>query len=216
MPKVRSGCGCGCLTIILGSALVLGGVWYGRGMLERPGASYEVGNPVEGRRAQQKLFELSGGTASPRDQRRASVTLTEREINAFLARHVSDTLPLAEGAVHLMENGVVEVTGRLPLRGVLGDSVLSIARDVPEGWSGRPVWLRLRGPLRLETGSARGDVRRLRLEVESLWVGNRRIPAFVLIVLPEGPVRRATRWPVPATIDSVLVEPGRLTVTSRP
>ena len=214
---MRPGCGCGCLTVVLGGVLVLGGVWYGRGVFERPAASYEVGNPVDGRRAQQKLFELSGRAPSRRgDQKRVAVTLFEREINAFLARHVSEDLPLVDGAVHLVGNGVVEVGGRLPLRAVLGDSVGSTAGLLPRRWAGQPVWIRLRGPLRLEAGTARDGPRRLRLEVESVWVGTRRVPAVVLTVLPEGPILRATRWSVSGTIDSVVVEPGRLTVTSRP
>jgi len=197
--------------------LVLGGVWYGRGIFERPAASYEVGNPVDGRRAQQKLFELSGRAPSRRgDQRRLAVTLFEREINAFLTRHVSEDLPLVDGAVRLVGNGVVEVGGRLPLRAVLGDSVGSAVGILPRRWAGQPVWIRLRGPLRLEAGTARDGPRRLRLEVESVWVGIRRVPAVVLTVLPEGPILRATRWSVSGTIDSVVVEPGRLTVTSRP
>ena len=196
---------------------MLGGVWYGRGMFEQPVASYEVGSPMDGRRAQRKLFELSGTmTSRRRDQKRVTVTLSEREINAFLARHVSDQLPLADGAVRLVGNGIVEVTGRLSLQAVLGDSVGSMARALPERWAGQPVWLRLRGPLRLETGTTRADLRRLRLEVESLWVGNRRLPAAMLAIFPEGPARRATRWPVSETIDSVSIEPGRLTLTGRP
>ena len=196
---------------------MLGGIWYGQGMLEQPSAIYEVGTLIDGRRAQQKLFELSGTMTSPRrDQKRVTVTLSEREINAFLTRHVSDELPLAEGAVHLVGHGIVELSGRLPLRAVLGDSVNSVARAFPDPWSRQPVWLRLRGPLRLETGTGRADLRRLRLDVESLWIGRRRVPAVVLTVLPDGAVRRATDWTVSETIDSVLVEPGRLTVTSRP
>jgi hypothetical protein len=113
-------------------------------------------------------------------------------------------------------NGVVEVGGRLPLRAVLGDSVSSTAGLLPRRWAGQPVWIRLRGPLRLEAGTARVGPRRLRLEVESVWVGTRRVPAVVLTVLPEGPILRATRWSVSGTIDSGVVEPGRLTVTSRP
>jgi hypothetical protein len=217
VPSVRSGCGCGCLAVVLGGVLVLGGVWYGRGMFERPAASYEIGNPVDGRRAQQKLFELARRAAPRRgDQRRVAVTLFEREINAFLTRHVSEDLPFVEGAVHLVGNGVIEVGGRLPLRAVLGDSVGSAAGILPRRWAGQPVWIRLRGPLRLEAGTARDGPRRLRLEVESVWVGTRRVPAVMLTVLPEGPILRATRWSVSGTIDSVVVEPGRLTVTSRP
>ena len=186
-------------------------------MLERSNASYEVGNSADGRRAQQRLFELSGkATSSRRDQKSVTVTLSEREINAFLVRHLSDELPLPEGSVHLVGNGVVEIAGLVPIRAVLGDAVGSAARALPQRWASQPVWLRLRGPLRLEAGTARPGPRRLRIEVESLWVGSRRVPAAVLTILPEGPAFRATRWAVPGTIDSVVVEPGRLTMTSRP
>ena len=213
---MRPGCGCGCLTVVLVGLLVLGTVWYGRGMFERPANSYEVGTVVDGRRAQQKLFELSGKLASGRrDQKKVSVTISDREINAFLARHVSDELPFGDGTVRFIGNGVLEIAGRLPLRAVLGDSVSPIARVLPEPWGRQPVWLRLRGPLRLEAGSGRSDRRRLRLEVDAFWVGSCRLPALVQGLLPEGPVTRATRWPISESIDSVVVEPGRLIVTSR-
>jgi hypothetical protein len=213
---VRQGCGCGCLTLVLGILLVVGGAWYARGMLERGGAPYEMGSPTDGRRAQQKLFELSGRMASSRrDSKPVTVTLFEREINSFLLRHVPAQLPLAETAVHLVGDGVVEITGRLPLRALFGDSIGSTAGALPERWAGQPVWVRLRGPLRLESGTARAGPRRLRIEVESLWIGRRRVPAALLTVLPDGPVLRATRWPVSPSIESVVVEPGRLTVTSR-
>jgi hypothetical protein len=205
------------LTVVLASLLTLGVVWLGRGVFDRPTTSHDVGTPAEGRRAQQRLFELSGGaTGNRRDQRRVTVTLSERELNALLSRHASDDLPLADGGVRLVGNGIVEITGRLPLHAFFGDSVSSVARVLPERWASQPVWLRLRGHIRLETGGGRADLRRLRLEVESLWVGSRRLPAAVLTMLPEGPAPRATRWPVPEMVDSVLVEPGRLTVTSRP
>ena len=217
MPEVRQGCGCGCLTVVLGGILVLGVTWYGRGMLERSNALYEVGNSADGRRAQQRLFELSGkAPSSRRDQKSVTVTLFEREINAFLVRHLSDQLPLAEGSVHFVGNGIVEIAGRVTVRAVLGDAAGSFARALPQPWASQPVWLRVRGPLRFEAGTARSSPRRLRIEVESFWVGSRRMPAAVLTILPEGPVLRATRWTVSGTIDSVVVEPGRLTVTSRP
>ena len=213
---MRPGCGCGCLTVVLASLLVLCAVWYGRGLFERPAASFEVGNLADGRRAQQKLFELAGRSASlRRDQKRVTATISEREINAFLARNISDGLPLAEGAVRFIGNGIVEVSGRLPLRAVLGDSVNALARALPDRWGGQSVWLRLRGPLRLETGSGRSARRRLRLEVDSFWLGNCRLPSLALTLFPEGPILRATRWPISEAIDSIVVEPGRLIVTSR-
>ena len=213
---MRRGCGCGCLTIILAGLLVLAAIWLAEGMLERPEIVHEVGTAADGHRAQQKLFELSGGLAPRRDQRQIAVTLSEGELNAFLTRHVSGDLPLAEGGVRLLGSGIVEITGRLPLHAVLGDAVSSIARILPERWAGQSVWLRLRGQLRLETGTARGDTRRLRLEPDLVWVGRRRVPAVVLTMVPDGPAVRATRWPVPEAVETVVVEPGRLTIVRRP
>lgn len=216
MPTVKTGCGCGCLTVILLSLLVAGLVWFGSGVFDRPTTQHEVGGPADGRRAQQKLFDLAAGGSNRRGEPRI-ITLSERELNALLARHLSsEQLPLADAGVRLVGDGVVEITGRLPLHAVFGDSLSAAIRFLPERWAERPIWLRLRGHVRLETGAARGDRRRLQLDVESLWVGSRRLPAAVLSVLPEGPVLRATRWLVPDSVDSVTVEPGRLTITIRP
>lgn len=213
---MRTGCGCGCVTIVLIGLLVLGAVWFAGGMLERPVIRHEVGTADDGHRAQQKLFELAGGIAPRRDQRKGSVTLSEREINAFLTRHLRGNMPLADGGVRLIGNGVAEIAGRVPLHGILGEWPSSIARVLPERWAGQSVWLRLRGPVRLETGAAPGDVRRVRLEPDAVWVGRRRVPAALLTMIPGGPALRATRWPVPETVEAVVVEPGRVTIARRP
>jgi hypothetical protein len=216
VPTVKTGCGCGCLTVIVLGLLVAGLLWFGSGIFDRPTTQHELGSPADGRRAQQKLFELASGGGNRRGEPRA-ITLSERELNALLARHLSsEQLPLADAGIRLIGDGVVETTGRLPLRALFGDSLSAVTRLLPEPWAEKPAWLRLRGHVRLETGSARGSRRRLRLDVESLWMGSRRLPAAVLSVLPEGPVLRATRWPVPDSVDSVTVEPGRLTITIRP
>jgi hypothetical protein len=216
VPTVKTGCGCGCLTVIVLGLLVAALLWIGAGFFDRPSAQHEIGDAADGRRAQQKLFDLTAG-GGPRRGGPRTITLTEREINALLTRHLSgERLPLADAGVRLLGDGVVEITGRLPLHALLGDSVSVMTRVLPDRWAANPVWPQLRGHVRLETGAGRGDRRRLRLDVESLWIGSRRLPAFVLSMLPEGPILRATRWPVPASVDSVTVEPGRLTITIRP
>lgn len=216
MPTVKTGCGCGCLTAGVLGLLVAGLVWFGAGIFDRPATQHEVGGPADGRRAQQKLFGLAASGSHRRGEPR-SITVSERELNALLARHLSsEQLPLADAGVRLVGDGVVEIKGRLPLLDVFGDSFSAVIRFLPDRWVEKPVWLWLRGHARLETGASRGDRRRLRLDVESLRVGSRRLPAAVLSVLPDGPMRRATRWPVPDSVDSVTVEPGRLTITVRP
>jgi hypothetical protein len=205
------------LAIILTSLLVGALLWFGSGVLDRPAPQHEVGSPADGRRAQQKLFDLTtGGTATGRREERRTVTLAERELNALLVHHVSsEGLALSDPGIRLVGDGVVEITGRLPLHAFFGDWLSMVGRVLPERWAGKPIWLRLRGHVRLETGAARGDRRQLRLDVESLWVGSRRLPASVLSLLPEGPVLRATRWAVPHTVEAVVIEPGRLMISIR-
>ena len=211
--------GCGCLTIIISGLLVSGLFWLGFGALEQPSGHHEIGTPVEGQRAQQKFFELvaAGSAARRHHERRTTITFSEREVNAVLARYaVSEDLPLTDMRVRLIENGIIELTGQLPLRAFLGDSAGAVVELLPQRWATTPVQLRLRGYVRLETGGARSDPRRLRLDVGYLALGRRRFPVSVLSILPEGPVLRATRRPVPNTVDSIAVESGSLTITVRP
>jgi len=214
---VRTGCGCGCLTLTVIGLLVGTVLWLGSGAFEPPIIQHEVGTVADGHRAQQKLFELAtAGSSNRRNDRRIAITFTERELNALLTRHLSgDELPLGAMGLRLVGDGIIEVTGRLPLHALLGDSLGAVVQLLPGGWAARPVWLRLRGDVRLETGAARGDRRRLRLDVGYFALGRRRLPTSVLSVLPEGPASRATRWPVPDTVDAVTVEPGRVTIAVR-
>jgi len=215
---VRTGCGCGCFTIGLLAVLVGGVFWLGSGIFERLPSQHEVGSLADGRRAQQKLYEVAAGsTGSRRGGRGSTVTLSERELNAFLARHLSgDQLPLNEMGVRLIGDGVAELTGRLPLRTLDGQSLGSLLRLLPHRWAPGALWVRLRGHVRLESGAARGDRRQLWLDIEQFSLGRRRLPAAVLGTLPGVSGPRAMRWPIPDAVESLTVEPGRLTVATRP
>src|SRR5262245_64198807 len=99
---MKSGCGCGCVTVLLLGLLVGTLFWLATGVLDRPSLQHEIGTAAEGRRAQQKLFELAarGSGRDRRDQRRVPVTLSEAELNALLARHLSgNELPLDDMSI---------------------------------------------------------------------------------------------------------------------
>ena len=196
--------------------MLVGGVlWLGSGIFERPPSQHEVGGSADGRRAQQKLYEIAAGsTGSRRDGRGRAVTLSEREVNAFLARHVSDDeLPLNEMGVRLIGDGVVELTGRLPLRALGGEFLGSLLERLPQRWTPSTLWVRLRGHVRLESGTGRGDRRHLRLDIEQFSIGHRRLPVAVFGMLPGGSGLRAVRWPVPVAVESLTVEPSRVILT---
>src|SRR3990170_2270877 len=110
---MRLGC-LGCLTFLALLAAVVGGVWIGARTLQEPALATAETSAADGVRAQQKILEIAHG----KTESTGRVVLTEREVNAFLARHLAGAadLPLTGIAVRLRGDGVVEFTGRLPLR----------------------------------------------------------------------------------------------------
>src|ERR1051325_4940605 len=131
-----------------------------------------AGGPVtaaDGLRAQQKIFDVIRRAGSGRPH---NVTLSERELNAFLGRHLSETadLPLRHLAVRLPSDAHAEIAGQLPLRQILGVAPFSALTGVlPAAWLEREVWLGIRARVTLERGEAARERRYLRLDVERFW-----------------------------------------------
>src|SRR3989338_9612444 len=171
---MRLGC-LGCLTFLALLAAVVGGVWIGARTLQEPALATAETSAADGVRAQQKILEMGKG----KSESAGRVVLTEREVNAFLARPLAGAaaLPLTGIAVRLRGDGVVEFTGRLPLRRVVGAPLLStLAGLAPAGWLERPVWLHVGARPRVEPPAARGGRRQLYLDVERFAVGRQPLP----------------------------------------
>lgn len=210
---MRSGCA-GCFT---GLALViifgLGTAWTVSAVVrafEVPAQVASVGGQADGARAQRKIYEI---VRRPQGTGRAGnpVMLTERELNAFLSRHVDGGLPLESLAVRLIGAGVAELTGQLPLERLMTEPPLrSVVSVVPRAWLDRRVWLRIEARPRVE--SRLRDPHYLKVDMERAWIGRQRIPTVALKIILSPNYLRALSWPVPGGIDAVNVEPGRLIV----
>jgi hypothetical protein len=206
---LRLGCS-GCLTVLILIALVAGGAWAGFQVLRTPDFVDAQLAAADGVRAQQKIFELIRRSGSGRPH---TATLTERELNAFLGRHLGATadLPFRRLAVRLPADGQADVAGLVPVRHLLGVAPLSaLLRVLPASWLDHGIWLAARTRVTLE-GDAR-DRRHLRLDVERFWVGRLRLPELAMRVLLDPGVLRLLRAPMPDAIDGVRVEPGRLVI----
>ena len=217
---MRLGCG-GCLGAALvgmiGVAAVGGAAWGVFRVLQTPDTPTAVGTPADGLAAQQKLYEIvrRGARRPGRAGSAEAVTLTEREVNAFLARHLAEAaeLPLTDIGVRLVGGGVLEIVGRLPLRHLLGESPVSALADVlPERWLGHRAWIHLRARARVEPGGSRGQRRYLRLDVERFQVGRQRLPALTLRHLLSPSALRVLRWPLPDGVEAITLEAGRAVI----
>lgn len=191
-------------------------MWIGSAVVAAPEQTPAIGLEQDGLQAQQTLFEIvrRGATRRPPAQRtRREYVLSEGEVNAFLARHLGHVagLPLTNLAVRFVGNGALELRGRLEVNQLAGDEKSTLVEYLPESWRKAGVIVTLRGPLRLEVETSRGQGKSLRLDVEEAYSGRQRVPVLVLERLL-ATNERLTRWSVPDSVTAVIVEKGRAVV----
>lgn len=208
---LRLGC-FGCLTLLMLLGLVGAAAWGTYQITRTPEIAGPPSTPADGIRAQQKIFEIIRRSGSGRPH---TVTLSEREVNAFLSRHLGETaeVPLRNLAVRLPADGHAEIAGQMPLRQLLTTAPFSaLAGVLPPAWLDRGVWLTLHARVTLESGAR--DRRHVRLDVERFWVGRQRLPEVMLRVLLDPGALRLLRSPMPDAIEGLRIEPGRLVIQS--
>ena len=208
VAAVRLGCS-GCLSTVvsfLAVGLFIGAVVWGVARtLEAPAVAPIAFGPQDGVRAQQKIFGLARRSA-----RGEHVTLTEAEINAFVARHLDPyDLPLREPVIRLRGDDTVEITGHLPRRRLLVESPLGSVVDVlPSAWLERPIWLTVVAHTRVETEPRRV----LRLDARRVVIGRQRVPTFLLRLTLDPTSLRLTRISLPGQVQAVRIERGQVLI----
>jgi hypothetical protein len=194
--------------LLLLIAAVGGGVWVG--LFQEPDLPATAPTAAEGARAQQKIFDLARGRT-----RAEPVVLTERELNAFLSRHLAEMAdaPLTSVGVRLAGDGVAEFRARLPLRYLTEEPPWSvIATIAPAAWLERPIWLRVTTRPRVEAPAAPSRRRHLRLAVEGFAVGRQRLPAVLLRLVLPPTMLRVLRWPLPDGVGAITIEAGQAVI----
>jgi len=211
---VRLGC-LGCLTFLVAGVLVGGGAWGAFRALQEPELPPVSTTEAEGIRGQKKLVEVIRRGSARRGGDGEPIVLSEQELNAFLSRHLAEAaeLPLREIRVHLPATGVVEFGGRLPLRHLVREPPLSsLAGSIPTGWLESNVWLQVRVRPRIERAATRSGRLYLRLDVVGFAVGRLPLPTLLARLLLDPATLGVLRWPVPAGVESVTIEPGRVVI----
>jgi hypothetical protein len=207
---LRLGCG-GCLVaLVLGLGLAAGAAWVGFRGLQDPEVKVDLPTADDGFRGQQKIFSVFRAGNGRMRARPLEVTLSEREINGFLSRHLAESpdFPLASGTVKLLGDGRVELLGRLPLRHVTPRPDLVL----PAAWLDRPVWIHVRARASLEVEAARGHRRYLRLDVERYALGRQWLPGVVVRPLLSRGIHDLLRWPLPAAVEAITIDSDRIVV----
>ena len=173
------------------------------------------GSPEDGRRAQQKIFELIRGEDSKSPARPHQIVMTEAELNRFLSKNLVEVarMPVAVRAVRLAGDGVVEFKGLLPLRDLLAASpFMALESLVPAVWLERQVWLHLNARASLELGANRSQRRYLRFEVLRFAIGRQPLPGSFLRLLPNPAVQALLRWRMPESMEGLTIDHGTVVI----
>ncbi len=212
------GYGCGCLVKVLVLVFLLCGATIGTAwmlfrLLDEPEVPFTPLQLADGRRAQQKLFDVIGHSAKTGTSSVVRVVvISEPELNAFLAFHLATNrgLPISDMATRLVGGNVVELVGQAPLYEILGRPPVSVVLNfLPQRWARRKVWIWIRAGVRMES-------KELILDVHDFALGRQRLPAPLARVMLDPATHRIVRWPVPETVTSVVIEPGKLIIRTAP
>lgn len=214
---MRLGC-VGCLLVILVIVIfgvaAAGAVFFSANIFDEPEVHVQAFTTADGYRAQQKLYEivLRDGQRSSRTD---PIVFSERELNAFLSRHLMDSanLTFSPISVALLSDNTIEFRGRTALRNLMqGIPFAQIAPFLPNGRADQPVWIRVRGTLRLERSAVRREREFGGFAVSEFALGTQPIGAWVLTAMLGQAGQRVLRFQIPSVVQDVTVEEGRLIV----
>lgn len=199
---MRVGCAVLVTTTAVVCGLAAGSLWVGSRMLQEPEVPAAAGTAEDGVRGQQKIYAIIRGAGRATGRTR-QIVLSEPELNGFLSRHLAEaaTIPFGPGAVRLVGDGMIEFKGQVPLR-----HVLAIASLLPTTWLEQPVWLHLWARASVEVGSARGQRRYLRLDIERFALGRQPLPGVLPVLLVNPVILGQLRLRIPETVEAITIE----------
>ncbi len=211
--------GCfGCFTLIvliLAVAVVVGGVLFlSASIFGTPDIHPVSFSKADGYAAQQKLYEVVLRQAG-RSSRKEPITLTEREANAFLARHLAESgkIPLSALTIKFDRDSFL-AQGQTPLRNLFQAPLAYFIPYIPNKRLDQLVWVSVRGQIGIEV-PAGGGARYAKVTVLEFMLGRQPVNAFLFYVLMGPSGGGLLHWAVPAAVESVQIEPGQAIIRTR-
>ncbi len=213
---MRLGClGCLVLAVVLVAiGIVVGGgfIFYTSVFALPDTIPKEDWSAMDGSRAQQKLFEIAL-RESRESSRKDPVVFADKEVNAFLARHLVERagIPVSPIIVRFHPGSVV-IQGKTELKPLLRGIPFNYLADlIPRSTTIEPVWVVLRGTLRIDRRQAGRERSVLRIEPTGFRIGNLDTGTWFLSwVLGHD----LLSWHVPSVIERIDLEEGRAVVVT--
>jgi hypothetical protein len=214
---MRLGCvGCSFLLIILlGLGILVGGglAFYTSIFALPEPLPLQNWTAADGYQAQQKIIEVLRREARE-SSRTDRLVFTEREINAFLARHLVDSAGIPVSPLLLkLRHGVVVIQGQTQLKSLAkGFPFNYLAGLLPASEAERPVWVVIEGVPTIGRAGFTRERETLKIEPTGFRIGHLPTGTWFLYWLL-GP--NLLSWPLPQVVEKISVEEGRLILITR-
>ena len=145
------------------------------------------------------------------------IVLTERETNALVARHLSETAGLRfDPFATRLTPGQFFLQGRTVLRSLLqGPPFAQLAAYLPAAQLDRPIWISVRCYIALQPGEPGGKPGRARVMLTEFTLGRQPVGNWPFSVTMGPAGSRLLRWPVPGAVRDIDFEDRRVVIRTR-
>ena len=216
---MRFGCaGCFILLVALGFLTVLAGgfLFLAGNIFEEPLREAPAPSPADAPMARSKFHEILQRDTG-QSGRQDPITLTEREVNGLVARHLAETAGLRFDpfAMKLVQGQFI-LQGRTPLRSFLqGPPFAQLVPHLPVAPLERLVWVTVRGHISLQPGEAGVKPGRARAVLTEFNLGKQPVGhwPFSVVMGPAG--WRLLDWSVPGVLRDIEIEDRRVVIRTR-
>ena len=216
---MKLGCA-GCLILIVVLvflAAVVGGFYVLSGnIFEEPRVEVLDWSRADVSGTRSKLYEIVQRDAS-QSGRQDPITFSEREINAWMARHLAETAGLRfEPFAMRLTQGQFLLQGRTVLRSLLqGPPFAQLAPYLPAAQLNRPLWITVRGYVSVQPGEPGGKPGRARVTLTEFNLGKQPVGNWPFSVAMGPAGLGLLRWPVPGVVRDIDIEDRRVVVQTR-
>jgi len=150
-------------------------------------------------------------------RRQDPVLLSEREINALVARHLAETAGLRFDpfAIRLVQ-GQFLLQGRTVLRSLLqGPPFAQLAAYLPPSQLDRSIWITARGYIAVQPGEPGGKPGRAHVVLTEFNLGRQPVGNWPFSAVMGSAGLGLLKWPVPGAVRDVDIEDRRVVIRTR-
>jgi len=216
---MKMGCA-GCLVLLIGLgfvAILVGGfIFLSGNIFEEPRSEaleWSRSDASSARAALREVLLRDAGQSGRQDP----ILLSEREINALVARHLAETAGLRFDpfAIRLTQ-GQFLLQGRTLLRSLLhGPPFAQLAAYLPVSQLNRPIWITVRGYLAIQPGDPGVRPGQARVTLTEFNLGRQPVGNWPFSVVMGSAGSGLLKWQVPGTVRDIDIQDRRLVIRTR-